>query len=100
MGEFRYFIGLDLGQANEFTALAVLKRPMVERYATRHQRRPAYELGFLKRFPMGTPYPEIFAEFRTLLQSPPMPGAFVVVDQTGVGKAVVSMLQESLFLEE
>jgi hypothetical protein len=27
----RYFLGLDLGQASDFSALAVLERPLVQR---------------------------------------------------------------------
>ena len=37
----RYFVGLDLGQARDFSALAVLDRPLVLPSAPRHERRPA-----------------------------------------------------------
>src|SRR5436190_8023195 len=96
MSTFQYFIGLDLGQAQDFTALAVLQRPLVPAGRPSALRRPAYDLGHLQRFTLGTPYPEIFATVRKLLQTPPLPGAFVAVDQTGVGSAVVNMLSDYL----
>jgi hypothetical protein len=37
----RYFVGLDLGQAQEYTALAILERPRVHDTTPRDQRRPA-----------------------------------------------------------
>jgi hypothetical protein len=81
----RYFVGLDLGQASEPTALAVLERPVVPPRATADQRRPAHALRHLRRFAPGTPYAEVIVGVRTLLQTPPLPGATLVVDRTGVG---------------
>jgi hypothetical protein len=92
----RHFVGLDLGQAQDFTAVAVLERPMIHPRARLDDRRPAYALRHLRRFPPGTPYPNMFAEVRTLLRTPPIPGSVVAVDQTGVGRAVVDLLSEHL----
>src|SRR5262245_19210674 len=91
-----YYLGLDLGQPHEISALAVLERPKVLWDAPRVQRRPPCALRHLQRCPLGTSYPEIFQKVRTLLQTPPMDGTFVVVDQTGVGKPVLAMMAESL----
>ncbi len=95
-GEHEYFIGLDLGQAQEFTALAVLERTAVGPGAPQHLRRPAYALRHLHRFPLGTPYPEVVATVRTLLKTPPLPHAVLGIDQTGVGQAVLQMFAEGL----
>src|SRR5262245_15634737 len=92
----RYFMGLDLGQARDFTALAVLERPLVQPGDPPSQRRPAYALRHLHRFPLGTPYPEVAREVVRLLRTPPLPGALLTVDQTGVGRAVVDMLADAL----
>jgi hypothetical protein len=89
---YRYFVGLDLGQASDFTALAVLERPA----HTATARRTVYALRHLRRFPLGTPYAEVVDEVRGLLCTPPLPGAFLVVDQTGVGQAVVALLADEL----
>ncbi len=55
--EMRYFVGLDLGSAAEFTALALLERPQPTWRETPAQYRPAYRLRHLQRFPLATPYP-------------------------------------------
>jgi hypothetical protein len=98
MRNVHYFVGLELGAANEFTALAVLERPLVTLHTPTSQRRPVYTLGHLERFPLGTSYPEIFQSVRKLLQTPPIPAreTYFVVDQTGVGDAVIRMLEETM----
>ena len=75
------------------TPLAVLERPRVQPRDPPEKRRPAYALRHLERFPLGTPYPEVVEVVRELLKTPPLPGALVAVDQTGVGRAVVEMLR-------
>lgn len=92
----RYFVGLDLGQASEPTALAVLERPWVHPGELPSRRRPTYALRHLRRFPPATPYPEVFEAVRDLLRAPPLPGSVLAVDQTGVGKAVVDLLRDGL----
>jgi hypothetical protein len=89
--EQQYFVGLDLGQSSDPTALAVLERPRVEPGAPPGMRRPPYALRHLQRFPPGTPYQEIIETVRQLLRTPPLPGADLVGDTTGVGRAVVSL---------
>jgi hypothetical protein len=91
-----YYLGLDLGQAAEFTALAVLERPMVMPEDAPASHRPPYALRHLQRFPIGTHYSEVLETLRNLLQTPPLRGAFVAVDQTGVGAAVVSYFKDGL----
>ena len=91
-----HVIGLDLGQATDFTALAVLERPHVVPHAPIEQRRPPYSVLHLRRFPPATPYPEMIAEVRDLMNTPPLPGAVLVIDETGVGWAVVQLVREGL----
>ncbi len=92
----RCFIGLDLGQSQDFTAVAVLRRPRVCPMDPPGHRRPAYDLPYLYRFPLGTPYPEVVRSVVDLLRTPPLVGSLLVVDQTGVGQPVVDMLRDSL----
>jgi hypothetical protein len=82
--------------AGDFTALAVVERPEVGPRDPPSLRRPAYSLRHLHRFPLGTPYGEVVEELRRLLNTEPLPGTFVVVDQTGVGKSVVDMVADGL----
>jgi hypothetical protein len=86
----RSFVGLDLGQAQDYTALAILTRPW------QAGSKPPYAVPNLQRFPLGTPYPRIVAQVLDLLCTPQLRHCFVVADQTGVGRAVVDMLEEAM----
>jgi hypothetical protein len=92
MDESTYLAGLDLGQASDFTALAILER-------TRRAGQEAAEQNFavrhLERFPLGTPYPAICERMVHLFAQPPLSGSTLVVDQTGVGRAVVDMIRRA-----
>ena len=92
----RHFVGVDLGQVHDFTALAVLEQPVVWAHDPPARRRPAYALRHLQRLPLGTPYPEVVRSVVALLQTPALSGATLGVDQTGVGRAVVDLLAEAL----
>ena len=74
-----HVIGLDLGQAADYSALALMEKmvpPGAEpRYAVRH----------LHRWPLGTPYPTIVADVTELVKRPPLDNPRLVPDQTGVG---------------
>lgn len=86
-----YIVGLDLGQAQDFSALAVLERRWLEGMGKRRQ--SLYAVRHLQRWPLGTPYSAIVAEVGNLVASPPLNHALMAVDQTGVGSAVVDMLR-------
>jgi hypothetical protein len=91
-----FFVGLDFGQAQDYTALVVLDRPRATVYDPPDKRRPSYALRHLHRFPLGTPYPEVVEEIRRLLKTPELNHCVLTVDQTGVGSAVVDMLYDGL----
>jgi len=102
MADITYLAGLDLGQASDFTALAVLERtrpaPLESRGETFQVRqtwsgietvpvRPAppkrertYALRHLERFPLGTSYPSICARIVELFAAPPLAGGTLVVE--------------------
>ncbi len=86
-----YVVGLDLGQTKDFTALAVLERqaPLSD------NDKPDYALRHLKRFALGTAYTDIVPAVATLRRTPALRDTPLVVDQTGVGRAVVDMLRQS-----
>lgn len=94
-----HFMGLDLGQRQDYTALAVARRRELE---TRwdpvtlvHRREPRLEFVHTERFPLGTSYVTIVREVRSLVQklAARNEGVRMAVDATGVGVAVVDMLQ-------
>ncbi len=103
-----FYLGLDLGQAHDYTALAIVRKgdgpaPV------------AYEVPWLERFPLNTSYPAIVAAVarrcRQLatqaLEPGPEPGVRyadrplgeghvaqrLIVDATGVGRPVVDLLR-------
>ena len=88
-----YYLGLDLGQQQDHTAIAIAERLEVESGAAE---RPAaqYHCRHLERLPLGTPYPQVVERLRTLVARPPLRGAVrLAVDATGVGLPVVDMLK-------
>jgi hypothetical protein len=116
--EITYLAGLDLGQASDFTALAILERtrptertdPSAETFrvpqrrsgldtlAVREatpKREQIYAVRHLERFSLGTPYPAICERMVKLFAQPPLSGATLAVDQTGVGRAVLDMIRRA-----
>ena len=87
----RYLVGLDLGQAQDYTALVIAEQqgtPPQARYHVRH----------LERFPLGTAYPVIVSHVQALLQHPTLQRqSTLVVDATGCGRPVVDLLTQAQF---
>jgi len=73
-------VGVDLGQASDPTALAVAEKRATETHI-RH----------LERVPLGTPYPQVCERITGICAA--LPGCRLVVDGTGVGRAVVDNLE-------
>jgi len=88
----QFILGLDLGQTQDFTALAVLEQTVTEPSGVTP---PEYALRHLRRFPLGTPYTEIVPAVAEIANSRTLTGSPLVVDQTGVGRAVVDMLSQA-----
>jgi hypothetical protein len=98
--ESRYFIGVDLGQSHDPTAIAVvrrlrflLSRDVNSSTPTWKEEQPTiYQCGYLERVPLGTTYPAIVAHVGRLLQRPIWNGKIdLAIDQTGVGKPVADL---------
>jgi hypothetical protein len=108
----RYSVGVDLGQANDPTAIAVLEKtiappetamfsPLGESPSNRLvEGREIWDLVYLKRPKLGTPYDTIAKRVADLVCELEPQGAFgelgqvtLSVDGTGVGRGVVDMLR-------
>ena len=106
-----YIVGLDLGQAQDYSALCVAEQvpiPLTEQdranrpvigwgsasgvmYGAPKQRH-AYRIGHLQRWPLGTSYTEIVADVKRLLATPPLKlNTPLTIDLTGVGRAIGDM---------
>ena|ERR671914_926512 len=100
-----FFVGLDLGQAADYTALAIVGKGQEKTPAETWE--TYLHLRHLERYELRTPYPEIAEhvarlmrderlraniydtrELRFYPQSPEL-----VVDNTGVGRAVTDLLR-------
>ena len=82
----RYFVGLDLGQSQDHSALAVVERDEIlldeMDHATYERRRARrFRVRFLERLALGTAYPRV-VEWCTL-----------VMDATEVGAPVLDLLR-------
>lgn len=75
-----FYVGLDLGQASDYTALSVIEAKD-EQYQVRH----------LQRFRIGTPYPTIVSDVGKMLAT--LQDTYLVVDGTGVGRPVVDLFR-------
>jgi hypothetical protein len=84
-----YLLGLDLGQAADYSALAIAKRQEERGVAS-------YQMPWLERFELGTSYPAIVtavvARVGQLATQEPTVPRVLVVDATGVGRPVVDLL--------
>jgi hypothetical protein len=86
-----YFLGLDLGQAKDYTALVILERHGEGQEANFHARH-------LQRYALGTSYPAIVSDVIAKLRLEPLAGKelSLAVDETGVGAPVVDLFREAL----
>lgn len=115
MSEYLYYAGLDLGQAADYSALAVVEEPIycplaggwvswaelpyelrraykngaADQWAALAPGRPPLWLRQLHRYPLRTPYPAIVADVAQRLNA----ASVLVIDGTGVGAAVVDMFR-------
>ena len=91
----RYVLGLDLGPAAAFTALAIVERADAADLDTD----PAYAVRHLRRFPPGTAYGAVAEAVGGLLGTAALAaGDFgappVVADVTAVGTGVLDLLRD------
>jgi hypothetical protein len=100
-----YHIGLDLGQSQDFTALAVIYQ-VPAREVDRSKRE--LHLRHLERYPLRTPYPDIVTQVSGLLtdsrlsvtEPDPLRARIIeskpslVIDNTGVGVAVSDLFKK------
>jgi len=105
-----FIIGLDLGQSQDYTAVAIVERVRVRappapvpEGSWASDTRPSkgvtpevvhYHLRHLERPPLGTKYPTIVARVKTLLATSPLTlDTPLVIDRTGVGRPVTDMFE-------
>ena len=97
--ETSFFVGLDLGQRQDYTALSVIERhgQEIANPTTAQKEEPGarYHVRHLKRYELGTPYPAIVADVAAICKKEPLNKSrtVLVLDATGVGAPVVDMFK-------
>lgn len=93
-----FYLGLDLGQSMDYTAIAVLEqikeevKSMTGAHVT--DRINHYHLRHLERPSLGTPYPDIVKRVKDLMGRDPLKDhTTLIVDFTGVGAPVTDLLK-------
>ena len=95
-----FFVGLDLGQTHDPTAVAVLERATtltgaIDPVTFARASRTTLDVRHLERLPLGTPYPEVVRQVLARVTALQGHGrTTVVVDATGVGAPVLDLLRE------
>src|SRR5689334_4038948 len=95
-----YFVGVDLGQRRDFTAMAVVERTELtgewDAAVWAYRKEVALRLRYLQRIPLGTPYPEVAERVAELTRRKELAGRCqLVADATGVGAPVVELIRRA-----
>jgi hypothetical protein len=94
------FLGVDLGQSSDYTALAVVERAEMtgdwDPVMVAWREVVRLRVRYLERVPLGTPYPDIVERVRQMTRSGELAGrCHVVADATGVGRPVIDLLRRA-----
>jgi hypothetical protein len=93
----RWIVGVDLGQSTDPTAICALHHTVVPQDSWvpndksrqwKQERVERFDVLHLERLPLGMPYPAQVAHVARVLARPPLGRAKLVIDETGVGRAV------------
>ncbi len=89
-----FYVGLDLGQRRDFSALAVVERE--EQKLAWMPTPSALSVRHLERMELGTPYPKVVERVCEVMRHPNVVHqSRLVVDATGVGAPVVDLLRSA-----
>jgi hypothetical protein len=86
-----YFVGLDLGQSQDFSALCVMERTGESRASFQ------FACTYLHRWKLRTPYPTIVSDTVRLMNKPELQSGpqrpTLAIDATGVGAPVIDLFK-------
>ena len=81
-----FFIGLDLGQAKDYSAACIIERSAGEPFI--------YKIRDLKRYPLGTPYTTIVNKVKDTIRYPDIQPNLLLIDNTGVGRPISDLFRK------
>src|SRR5947209_6661678 len=93
-----YVLGVDLGQSSDPTALAVIEHRKTFRHHVKGSRKQVserFDVRHLARLPLGLSYPAVVQEVGMVAARPPISGCEIIIDDTGVGRAVGDLFDTS-----
>lgn len=89
MADIHYTLGIDVGQANDPTALALIE--------SETGKKPVYKLTALHRFPLGRSYPQLVSDVSRRVNEAPLAGRTrLAIDATGVGAPIVDLFNDGV----
>ena len=94
-----YFVGVDLGQRGSHTAFIILERFEEQPEFTDLLRGAPLRIRYIVRqairVPLGTPYSEVSAQLKTIIQKlTPRGTTILVIDETGAGIPIIEMFRK------
>lgn len=101
------YFGLDLGQAQDYTALTAIEKKLIKNDITMDYLNTLpdktvegggkeYHLRHVERFALGTTYPAIVSKLQDRINAINLEDKYmVVVDATGVGRPVVDLMRKN-----
>ena len=95
-----YFVGVDFGQARDYTAIAVVERAETtgawDAVKFAWKKEVSLQLRYLERVARGTPYTEVVERVVQVTRSPELASRCrLAVDGTGGGRPVVDLLRRA-----
>src|SRR4051812_37196313 len=80
----RYYMGVDLGQTQDHTAITIIERaevvlPTVNPVTWENHMETRFHLRYAERIPLGLSYPDIVAHVKHLAERSPLKGFCTVV---------------------
>jgi hypothetical protein len=98
----RWYVGVDLGQSTDPTAICVMNHRVIpldkfthddKRRILKQEKAEHFDVRHLERLPLGMPYPQQIQRVVDLLARPPLNlvKPKLVIDETGVGRPVGDM---------
>ena len=96
--EIAHFAGLDLGQAQHYSALAILRRVRslvkYDAHPWEEARQTIFQVGFCERWQLGTSYTKIVNDVAEVLRHPRWEGNIrLALDLGSVGRAVADIFK-------
>jgi hypothetical protein len=88
----KLFVGIDLGESGNHTAIAAVERVRLEVPKIRQKFR--YVVRFLEEYELGIHYPEQIDRLKETLSHKAFESAAVGADYTGVGRPVIQMMKK------